>query len=305
MPRILVVGSINMDLMLRMERLPLPGESLFGHDFAYGGGGKGANQAVAAAKLGADTALLCRVGNDENGRELTANLVAKGVSGRWVTVDDTLPSGMAAILLEESANRIVVYPGANLGLLPEHLTEAFGEKPDAVMLQFELRFDTVIAAVAMAKARGILTVVDAGPARDFPLEQIAGVDVLSPNEPETERLTGIFPDSEANIGAAAERLMKRAAPKFVVLKLGARGAAVYDGKTLRMYPAYPVKAVDTTAAGDAFTAGLTLALTEGRTIEQAMRFASAAGAMAVTKSGATDSLPTRNEVERFLQSQQA
>lgn len=302
MPRILVIGSINMDLMLRMERLPLPGESLFGRDYAYGEGGKGANQAAAAAKLGANTGLLCRVGQDEYGKKLIANLAACGVSDRWVTVDETLPSGMAAILLEESANRIVVYPGANLGLLPEHLAEAFKEKPDAVMLQFELQFETVIAAVAMAKQQGIMTVVDAGPARDFPLEQISGVDVLSPNEPETERLTGIFPDSEDTIRAAAERLWQRAHPKFVVLKLGSRGAALYDGKTLKFYPAFQVKAIDTTAAGDAFTAGLTLALTEGRTTEQAMRFASAAGALAVTKSGATDSLPTRDEVEAFLKS---
>ncbi len=303
MTRILVVGSINMDLMLRMERIPGPGESMIGRDYAYGPGGKGENQAVACARLGAATDFLGRVGKDEHGEKLLANLRACGVSDRLVSVDETLPSGLAIIYLEDAANRITVYPGANMGLMPEHVAGAFDPKPDAMMIQFELNVDTVVAAVSEARKRGVMTVVDAGPARNFPIEKIAGVDVISPNEPEAQCLTGIYPDSEENILGAAKRLMERAKPKMVVMKLGSRGAAVYDGSELRFFPAFKVKAVDTTAAGDAFTAGLTLALAEKKPIEEAVRFASAAGALSVTRHGAAPSLPTREEVETFLAAQ--
>lgn len=300
MSKILVIGSINMDLMLHLDRLPSPGESMFGKNYAYGPGGKGANQAAAAAKLGADTELLCRVGNDEHGIKLRKSLKQNGVSDELVTIDDILPSGLAVIMLEESANRIAVFAGANMGLLPEHLLGALINKPDALMLQFELSFETVIAACAMAKEQGIMTVVDAGPACDFPLEKIACIDILSPNEPETKRLTGIYPDSDENIKKAAQILHKRAQPKLTILKLGNRGAAVYDGFSLKLYPSYPVKAVDTTAAGDAFTAALTIAMVEKMELESAIHFANAAGAMTVTRNGATPSLPNRYEVESFL-----
>lgn len=301
-PRILVVGSINMDLTLSMEALPRRGESAMAERYAYHPGGKGSNQAVAAARLGAETAFCGRIGKDDNGRTLRAGLSEAGVEAGWLTEDETERTGLAVVMVEaDGANRIVVYPSANMRLGPEDVRAALdGFAPDAVLIQLEIPQETVMAACRMAADRGVPVWMDAGPAQAFDLEALQGVYVLSPNETETEALCGISPDTQAQALRAAELLQARCGAEYVVIKRGGQGAFLYHrGGAARNYPAHAVKAVDTTAAGDAFMAGLLRKYLETRDMDMAMRYAGATGALTVTRAGAQPSLPYAAEVDAF------
>ena len=301
-PRILVIGSINMDVVLRAEKFPAPGETVVGTDLSLIPGGKGANQAVALSRLGASASLLGCVGKDPWGEELIEKLEENGVDTVNVTSDESLPTGNATIIVDsEGENRIVLIAGANDALRPGLVDAALDAESscDAILLQLEIPLRTVYHAISTGAARGIPVILDAGPPRAVPLEKLRGVTVLSPNESETEALTGIRPGDLDSAGKAAALLEESTGANEVVLKLGERGALFKDNGRYELVEAHQVEVVDTTAAGDSFTAALALEHSRGAGIAKAVRRALAAGALAVTRLGAQPSLPTAEEVDRL------
>jgi ribokinase len=297
-PRILVVGSSNTDLIVRAERLPSPGETVLGGDLQTAAGGKGANQAVAAARLGAAVTLVARVGNDAYGQASLAALAREGLDTRYVVIDEETPSGAALIVVAPGGeNLIAVAPGANGRLSPADVAaaQAAFENADVLLLQLESPLETVEAAARLGEKHGLLVVLNPAPARDLPDGLLAIVDVLSPNEHEAAALTG-----ETDHGRAAEALLARGA-KTVVVTLGAAGAWVATREVARVIPGYCVEAIDATAAGDAFNGALAVALARRQTLFEAVRFAHAAAALSTTRSGAQPSLPTAEEVARLLE----
>jgi ribokinase len=306
MPRILVVGSINLDLAARVSRLPKPGETVPGDTLIQTPGGKGANQAVAAARLGASTTMLGRVGDDAFGQVLLAALVASGVNTEHVHVIPQCSSGVALIGVETSGqNAITVIRGANAHLLPDDVIreEELFANADAVLVQLEVPFATVAAACRLARKHGTLVVLDPAPAPRVALPpELWAADLICPNQGEAESLTGIVAADAADAARAAKVLQGRGA-RQVVIKLAERGALTCDQDgTSAQVPAPLVKVVDTVAAGDAFQAALAVALIEGWSLVEATRFACAAGALATTKVGAQDAMPRREDVERLLSS---
>lgn len=305
MKKILVVSSANMDFVMRVGEIPRGGQSLIeSRDYRYVPGGKGANSALAFARLGADCVFCTRLGDDANGKTLCALYDEAGIDTRYTVTDPDCPTGLAVIMVEDAGtNRIIVYPGANNAVSPADVETAFECAPDALFMQLEIGEEAILAASAMAAARGIPVFVDAGPARtDFPLGRLAGLTVLSPNESETAVFTGISPDTEADCIAAARALSSMCDAKYIVIKLGGRGAFVWtsaDGMG-ELIPAYPTDAVDTTAAGDAFTAAMTLEYLRTGDIVQAVRYGNAVGAITVSRPGASTSIPTAEEVKEFL-----
>lgn len=307
--RILTIGSANMDMVLRMKRIPAAGETLIDREggLSYIPGGKGANCAVAAAKMGAISQFCARLGADANGKCLYDTYVEAGVDISQIRVDKTTNTGMAAIFVEENGNnRIVVYPGANQTMIPSDAQEAIASKPDAVCLQFETPFEVTLECAKMAAARGIPVILDAAPAsRAIPLSEFPTVEIFSPNEIETEIFTGIAPSNVESCMRACLALSRMIKAKYYVLKLGSRGAFYFDGQLCNLIPAYRVAAVDTTAAGDAFTAALAVRYCETGNLIGSIRFACAVGALTVTKCGASRSIPTREETESFIASNPA
>ncbi len=300
-PRILVIGSVNMDLVARVDHVPAPGENVRGSALHTIPGGKGANQAVACARLGARTAFLGRVGDDDWGRRLRDALDAAGVdTGRLDTVPDT-PSGVALILVAaDGENRIVVTPGANAHLAPDDVRAArdLVAEADAVVLQLEIPPETVATAIDLAREVGTPTVVDAGPPRDAPDEAVFRAAVLTPNAAEAAALVGETL-GERSAEALAQALLARG-PETVVLKVGDEGAVVATSGGVRRIPPFEVEVLDTTAAGDAFTAALAVEHACGTAPEAAARIACAAGALACTRLGAQPGMPTRAELDGFL-----
>lgn len=302
---VLVVGSANMDLVTRVPRCPRPGESVIGSGFTTVPGGKGANQAVAAARLGATCFFAGCVGDDAFGALLRQNLAEVGVDVAHLKTHAHEPTGTAAILVgDDGENIIAVTPSANLGFGPgdvEDLGPLFA-KLDALLLQLEIPLETVEAALDAAREHGALSVLDAGPAQPLSERIIQKADVLSPNETEAEAITGIAVETIEDGHRAARKLIAMGA-REVVLKLGSRGA-LYAGEDVLHVPAFEVDVVDTVAAGDAFTAALALVWRELPRLE-ALRFANAAGALATMATGAQDAMPTRQAVEAFLKEQGA
>ncbi len=287
-----VVGSINMDLILNMKKVPEIGENVLGTNYGYANGGKGANQATALARLGANVKMIGKVADDANGNKLLENLKSKGIDVSGVATDG-FQTGLAVILLDgEGKNRIVVYEGANSEINPEQAVKEIGNKTNLLLVQFETAEDVVVSTVNHAIKNNITTVIDCGPAKDFCLEKMQGATIVSPNESETKALTGIYPDSDENILEAAKILKARSLAKYIVLKLGERGSALWDGEDLKIFPAYKSNVVDTTAAGDCFTSALALEYIKSGDIEKACDIGNKAGAFAVSKMGAENSMPT-------------
>lgn len=298
--RAAVVGSINMDIILNMKKVPDVGENVLGTDYGYACGGKGANQATGLARLGAKTKMIGKVADDANGRKLIENLNENGIDSTFVATDGT-QTGMAAIIIDgDGRNRIVVYEGANAEMDPQKSAEGIDDETDLLLVQFETSEDVVAECVNKAVSKGILTVVDCGPAKNFNLERMPGVDIISPNENETQALSGIFPDNEQNILEASQIIFERSKAKYVVLKLGERGCSVWDGNTLKIIPSYKSNVVDTTAAGDCFTAALALEYKKCGDILAACDMANKAGAIAVSRMGAESSMPTADELINFI-----
>ena len=294
--RAAVVGSINMDLILNMKKVPEVGENVLGTDYGYANGGKGANQATALAKLGARVKMIGKVADDPNGAKLLENLEKNNIDVSGVATDGS-QTGLAAIILDgEGRNRIVVYEGANAEIEPEKAVADIGADIDLLLLQFETNEEVVINCVNHAVKNGITTVIDCGPAKNFNLEKMQGATILSPNESETKALTGIYPDNDENILKASKILEERSKAKYIVLKLGERGCALWDGKEIKLFAPYKSNVVDTTAAGDCFTAALALEYIRSGDIEKACDFGNKAGSIAVSRMGAQSSMPTLEEL---------
>ncbi len=302
--RIVVVGSIIFDLVMKAERLPREGESLLATNLKFFPGGKGANQAVAVARQGIQTTLIGAVGQDMMGDFLVGALESSGVKTSQVKRDASRTTGCALVTLYPNGNNsILVDPGANNTLRPADVESVrdLVEAADALMAVLEIPLETVQAALALAHRAGKLTVLDAGPPRHCPPEVLKLADIVSPNETELEALSGDKISGRVSAREAAEKLLELGA-KAVVLKLGSDGAMLVTGKgtrNARHFPAHKVRAIDPTAAGDAFTAVLTTKLVLGSSLEESIRYANAAGALTVTRLGAQPSLPTRDEVEEL------
>jgi ribokinase len=305
--RILLVGSANMDLSMNMLRVPEAGETLLDDGgVAYLPGGKGANAACAFTRLGGHCVFCTKLGADLHGQKLYAYYKDQGLDTSYVKVDHEYPTGLAVVMKEASGeNRIILYPGANTMLTAENVQDAFGCSPDALYLGFEIPFSTALSAAKIASAKDVPVFIDAAPAnRDYDLDSLPPIEIFSPNETETFEYTGIMPTTmEASLRAAFS-LSRRVKAKYIVIKQGARGAFCYDGVRYNTYPAIRSdKVVDTTAAGDTFTSALTLEyVRNGGNIEAAIRYANAAASIAVSRYGASASVPTGEEVYQLLAS---
>jgi len=302
--RILVVGSINLDLVVSTNRIPQIGETITGRDFQTFFGGKGANQAVGVARLGYPVSMIGRVGNDEFGRRLRQALSLAGVQAQAVRVTSQTPSGVALITVEsQGRNSIVVIPGANGKLTPWDIRRelALVRSAGLILSQLEIPLETVDYLAAAAARFGIPFVLDPAPAQKLPSSLLKRVAWLTPNETEAGILCGASPDAVTTESArkVAKSLLKRG-PQNIALKLGSRGVYWASGNGESFVPAFKVQAVDSTAAGDAFNAGLAVSLMKGAEPPEAVRFASAVAALSVTRAGAQPSMPTAREVSRFL-----
>ena len=294
-----VVGSINMDLILGAERIPETGENLLGTSYGYANGGKGANQATALARLGSPVKMIGKVADDTNGNKLLENLKNNNIDTSGVATDGS-STGLAAILIDgEGRNRIIVYEGANAEIDAGEAVSSIDKDLDLLLVQFETNENVVISAVNHAVKNNITTVIDCGPAKQFSLEKMQGATIVSPNESETKALTGILPVDDNTILEASRLLMERSKAQYIVLKLGERGCSIWDGEKLTLLPSYKSSVVDTTAAGDCFTAAMALEFIKSGDIYKACDMGNKAGAIAVSRMGATDSMPTADEIEKF------
>jgi ribokinase len=304
---LVVVGSLNMDFVVTVDHLPAPGQTVLGRNFQMIPGGKGGNQACAAARLGANSTtvrMVGRVGYDLFADHLKASLSAAGVDVSAVHATRSQATGVALISVDTSGqNSIVVASGANHALMASE-TEAMRpvfRGARFVLFQLESPIDTVAAALKLARAEGARTILDPAPAAPLTPELLASVDILTPNETEASILLGLPPGRVTTADAAAlARSLRDRGPKAVLLKLGDQGCFYSDGETELFSPAFPVTAIDATAAGDTFNAALAVALAEDRGIDEALRFANAAAAISVTRMGAQASVPTRAEVDALL-----
>ena len=303
-PSILVVGSSNTDMLIKLGRIPRPGETVLGGEFATAPGGKGANQAVAAARAGGAVTLIARLGQDMFGDRAIAGFVADGIEVEYVLRDATAPSGVALIFVgRDGENSIAVASGANANLVPADLKRAraaFGEAR-VVLLQLETPLKTVETAARLAVNAGARLILNPAPARALPEHLLRQVYLLTPNETETEILTGLTVTDEVTAARAADALLARGVQN-VLITLGARGAFLAGAQARGFVPAFKVKALDTTGAGDVFNGTLAVGLAEGKSLPEAARFASAAAALSVTRLGAQTSAPLRREIERWLAS---
>ncbi len=298
-----VVGSFAVGMTIRAPRFPVKGETLPGSDFDMGPGGKGSNQAVGAARLGAKSGLVAKVGEDRLGDMALELYRSEGVDATFVTRTGEHRTGAGVITLNaEGDNHIVVDLGANRSLAPEDVDRAEGliRRSDAVLAVLEIPIATAARAMELARRHGAVAILNPAPAQALPDPVLRDVDVLSPNDGELRILSGLSPDDRTDTLTLARRLQARGARSVVVTR-GARGAlAVGDAGAVTEIPATSVDVVDTTGAGDAFNCALAVALGEGRSLEEAARFAACAGALACTKLGVIPSLPTREVVEALL-----
>jgi ribokinase len=305
--KILVVGSSNTDMIIKLDRIPRPGETVLGGEFLTAAGGKGANQAVGAARAGGCVTFIGRVGRDLLGQQAVAGLVRDGINVDYVVRDKISPTGVALIFVaRDGENSIAAAPGANGRLSPADVRKGKAAFADAsvLVMQLETPEPAVQAAADLAARSGALVILNPAPARPLPDRLLKRVSILTPNETEAELLTGIKVDSDATAAKAADRLLARGV-ETVILTLGPRGALVANREGRQLVPSFKVKAVDTTAAGDIFNGALAVGLAEGRPLLEAVRFASAAAAISVTRLGAQPSAPTRREIEKLLRTGRA
>jgi ribokinase len=302
--KIVVVGSSNTDMVVRLRRLPTPGETLLGGRFAMLAGGKGANQAVAASRAGGQVSFIGRVGRDDLGERALSGLVKEGIEIKGASRDESEPSGVALILVSAvGENSIAVSPGANARLTPKHIALAAKvfSQASVVLLQLETPLASVRAAARLASEAGARVILNPAPAMKLPSGLLRKVSILTPNESEAEALTGIPVTNAVSAGRAARRLHDQGV-KTVVITLGSRGAYVSSDSMSELVSGYPVKAIDTTGAGDVFNGALAVALAEGFELRQAVRFANAAAGRSVTRRGAQASAPTRSAICRLMTS---
>lgn len=295
--KILVIGSSNTDMTIKSERLPAPGETILGGKFLMGAGGKGANQAVAARRLGGDVTFVCKVGRDIFGDNAIKGYEKEGIDTSHILRSDA-PSGVALILVDAKAeNSIAVAPGANGDLTPEDIRNLRGVIAEAsyLILQLEVPVETVLEAARIAHEAGVYVILNPAPACPLPEELFKYLSLITPNQTETALMTGVETD-EASLDKAVAALRAKGV-KDVIITLGSRGSLVCTGGKNEFVPACKVKAVDTTAAGDTFCGALCVALSEGKSLTDAAAFATKASALAVQKMGAQDSIPYRKDIQ--------
>jgi ribokinase len=301
-PVIVVVGSSNTDMIIRLDRIPRPGETVLGGEFVTAAGGKGGNQAVGAARAGGRVILVARTGRDMLGDRALAGFVKERVDVSLVARDGTVASGVALIFVaKDGENAIAVASGANAHLAPADVMRASSAilGADVLVMQLETPLPTVQAAADIAAKAGVRVILNPAPARALPDRLLRRVSLLTPNETEAELLTGVRVTDRASAARAAAALRARGVGR-VIITLGRRGAFVSGEAGEQLVPGFKVKAVDTTAAGDVFNGALAVALGEGRMLVEAVRFANAAAALSVTKVGAQPSAPRRIEIQRLL-----
>lgn len=303
--RILIIGSSNLDFVMNMYKLPEAGETIVDNGgVAYIPGGKGAGAAIAFSRLGAESVFCAKLGADIHGQKLYNYYKEIGLNTTYIKVDHDNPTGLAVVMKEgEGRTRTVVFPGANAQLTTEIIMEAFECNPDALYLGFEIPYPMVVTAARVAASKGIPIFIDATSAsKELDLEQLPPVEIFSPNEQEAQELTGILPTSMETSLRAALAIARKSKARNVVIKQGARGAFLYDGKRYNTFPAVRAdKTVDTTSAGDAFTAAMVLEyLRNGGDIKEAIKYGNVAAAITITRAGAGSSIPTEAEIEAFL-----
>ncbi len=300
MPDILVIGSLNADLVVRAPRFPKPGETISGDDLQIIPGGKGANQAVAAARQNASVAMMGKVGRDSFGPFLLDSLKSNKVDITNVKLEGSA-TGTATIIVDaDGQNSIVLSPGANSKVTPADV-DALNVDAKILILQLEIPLDTVIHAAKWGKGQGMTVLLNPAPARDLPDELISTVDYLLPNESELGLLSALAVKDESSAEKAARKLVERGT-RHVIVTLGNNGALAVSGDQTSHVESYKVKVVDTTAAGDAFIGGFAAALSRGLEMNEALKYGNASGALAVTRFGAQPSLPTSEEVKDLINS---
>lgn len=309
---IVVIGSANIDFTVKVERLPQVGETVSGGDFRLSFGGKGANQALAALRAGAPVAMIAKLGRDPNGELLYRHLTTAGLSPEGLLRDDEVPSGVALIMVDaHGRNLIAVAPGSNRRLMVADV-QALGagvfewqagapHRPRLLLTQLEIPLDTVAYGLQRACDAGLMTILNPAPGRDLPEGFLALPEIITPNETEASLLTGITVTDLETAQRAGERLIAMGS-QTVIITLGEQGCLLARRGEVRHFPGFRVTAIDSTAAGDAFNGVLAASLLEGLPLEHAIVRAAAAGALCVTKRGAQESLPTRQELDAFLAS---
>ncbi|WKS81175.1 ribokinase [Edwardsiella tarda] len=304
--KLVVLGSINADHILKVEHFPRPGETLTGKGYQVAFGGKGANQAVAAGRSGADVAFIACVGADDIGERIRSQLVSDGVNITAVEAVAGESTGVALIFVNQDGENVIgIHAGANAALTPDYLAchQALVTQADALLMQLESPIETVLAAAKLARTHKTKVILNPAPARELPEALLHHIDVITPNETEAECLTGIqVHDDESARQAAAVLHGKGIAT--VMITLGSRGVWVSQDGLGGIIPGFRVEAIDTIAAGDTFNGALLTALLEGNPLSDAVRFAHAAAAIAVTREGAQPSVPWRREIDAFLQAHQ-
>jgi len=300
-PYILVIGSSNTDMVVKADRLPAPGETILGGTFLMTAGGKGANQAVAATRLGGDVVFIVKVGDDIFGRQAIQSFKEEGIDTNYAITDPVNPSGVALITVDAKAeNCIVVASGANAYLTPGDLYKAEHQIKNAslILMQLEIPLETVEYVAEIAAQNNVKLILNPAPACALSDELLSKVSVITPNQKETEMLTGVKIVDKESAQTAAELLAEKGI-ETVIITMGANGALVFHASHFDWVPAPVVNAVDTTAAGDVFNGALAVAISEGKNLEEAVLFANTAAALSVTKMGAQASAPTKQEVESF------
>ncbi|HAT04823.1 MAG TPA: ribokinase [Aeromonas salmonicida] len=307
MNRLVVLGSVNADHVLRVPHFPRPGETLTGHSYQVVPGGKGANQAVAAARLGALVSFIARIGDDAIGQQMRQGFEQDGIDVSAVELDETLPTGIAIIYVsDEGENSIGISAEANGALSPAMVKrhEAMIADAHTLLLQLEVPLESVFEAAKLARSHGTRVVLNPAPARPLPAELLALVDLITPNQTEAELLTGVKVSDEASAAQAAARFHQMGISD-VMITLGSQGVYCSNAKQRQLIPGFRVEAVDTTAAGDTFNGALLAAELAGADFNAAVRFAHGAAALSVTKFGAQSSIPSKVEVDAFLLAQTA
>ncbi|MBN2408227.1 MAG: ribokinase [Candidatus Aminicenantes bacterium] len=305
--KIVVVGSSNTDMVIKTPRLPKPGETIIGGEFFMAAGGKGANQAVAAARAGGDVHFIARVGADVFGRQLLDGFVRDGIHVENILLDKDVSSGVALIVVApDGENSIAVASGANARLGIEDVRRAKDviASADIVLMQLESPFETVIEAAEIASTAGVPVILNPAPAQMLGDDLLKRLSFLTPNETEAEIMTGVTLITKGDLEKAADIMLDKGM-KGVLITLGPKGVYVATPERKEVVPAFPVTPVDTTAAGDAFNGALAVALAEGRSLFDAAQFGNAAAAIATTKLGAQPSLPFRKDIERLMASEKA
>ncbi len=298
--KILVIGSLNMDMVIKMEKMPLSGETILCDNINHMPGGKGANQAYAIGKLGGDVSMLGCVGNDQLGTKLLENLSLAGIDISRISRIEKMSTGMAVIYVDaEGNNSIVVVPGTNSKCDIDYLKENDDliKESDYIVFQMEIPHDAIFYAIARAKELGKTVILNPAPAPEYIPDQIlAQIDYITPNEIEAVKMAGIEGSSMDDIKKAAECLLKKGV-KNILVTIGSRGTMLVNGEQCKIFPARKVEAVDTTAAGDCFNGAFVTGLAEKMSLEEAITFGNLSSSIAVTRKGAQSSIPERCEVE--------